>query len=849
VFENLGIYYEQGFKMFPCRPNKSPAISKGENWKEDKNHLTQDKAETLQSTGNMIGAWIPEDIIVIDLDVHEGKANGINSFIEIKNKLDLNIELMKSTTVVKTGGGGFHIFFYAPKHGLKQGAIKVDGKEIGIDIKTNAGYVIAAGSPGYEYLTDAEPMLLPERLHDWLIGVKGEKTVIGKKVETDLFTVDYSGNKKGLITPKLLKTILNKLHVENFNTNDRWLEFITSAIAAAGDSLEVTELLESWSQSDPKYRDERNISNRINSLKKDGGITVGSFVHILKEEDISKYIISQVTKSEDITPLIEDSETTETDLPIPEPDYNELLKLPQIKEFFTTRGNTAAKLILFEALNNNVMYVKSEKEIYYFNESRWEILRDMFSIVYTIMNRVIKIYYASNASEGGKELIDAYKKAMQAINDTTWKSKTIKELNSMICEDVIIWDGPNIRETITTEDGVIEFKNKKIESRKGLKSEFRRSFIPYKTIDILEAEEPKTYLSFMKEIFPDPETCIMAEQMVSMCITGNSDKRLFQLWEGGGANGKTTLIELIKKILVGKTVTYDPRLILSDKSKTHQMGVTPELYSFMGAYAAVASEVDEGEEFSIGKIKLLTGGDTITANPKYRDQVNFEATWQLILSVNDLPRFNVNDKAFLDRLMILTFEMTYPKNEEERQKAINEGYDPKYIGVRKSRNDLIADIVKERNGVIKNMIETYITLETEHKGVIQESPRSKHKKRSYTQDNDDFGKFVLDQCIIGLEGFTTSEEITEAFKDYMGFKKMSSKYVISHLKKYNKNIIQTSKQVDILDHNGFMQKKRRRGLAGIRLKTNADFIKEDIDKKRRVDNLKEEHGYTDNIPF
>ena len=157
---------------------------------------------------------------------------------------------------------------------------------------------------------------------------------------------------------------------------------------------------------------------------------------------------------------------------------------------------------------------------------------------------------------------------------------------------------------------------------------------------------------------------------------------------GENGAGKSTLIDIIKHVLTGKTNTYDPKLLMPDKYGS-KMGVTPELYSFRGSYAAVGTEVDQSGEFSMGVIKNLTGDDTITANPKYKDQVEFDATWQLILAVNDLPRFSGTDSAFIDRLYIVPFVMTFPKTENEIENLLNKGVKPERIGTRKNKTKMM----------------------------------------------------------------------------------------------------------------------------------------------------------------
>ena len=76
----LQIYHDNGFKLIHCNPDKSPK----KKWRDPENHLSLDTANELLKMGETIGAWIPEDIVVIDLDRHEGKPDGRATFKEIK---------------------------------------------------------------------------------------------------------------------------------------------------------------------------------------------------------------------------------------------------------------------------------------------------------------------------------------------------------------------------------------------------------------------------------------------------------------------------------------------------------------------------------------------------------------------------------------------------------------------------------------------------------------------------------------------------------------------------------------------------------------------------------------------
>jgi hypothetical protein len=50
-------YSENGFKLFKCAVNKSPAVPKGTDWRDVENHLSVDDAERYSMSGGLIGAW------------------------------------------------------------------------------------------------------------------------------------------------------------------------------------------------------------------------------------------------------------------------------------------------------------------------------------------------------------------------------------------------------------------------------------------------------------------------------------------------------------------------------------------------------------------------------------------------------------------------------------------------------------------------------------------------------------------------------------------------------------------------------------------------------------------------
>jgi P4 family phage/plasmid primase-like protien len=862
---NLDIYAQYGFKFFECKADKSPATLG--DWRDEKNQLTQEQAEKLQTIGRMIGAWIPRDIIVVDVDRHkeviEGseviKIDGAKRIQDFEKKYNFTIT-DNLTMVVKTGGGGRHLIFCIdPEKEFKQGALKEKGEDgkyhpIGIDIKTNKGYVIAAGSPGYVTFWDNEPRDLPIEFEQF---IKDHACVENKKKDNSLNVCnELTAGQQKTMPVKMLKGILNKIDVSKFSNNDRWLQFIMACIAAAGNNEDVYIALEEWSKGDPNYNDDRSVLKRIESFEEIREITVGSFIHFMREENISQYLINQVVKLNSISNILLESESSEINIEFEQPDYQILAQTPAAREFFEIQGNTAGATVLEMALADRVIYNQAEKKAYYFDGNRWKQMHDCFGLIYTVLYRVAKILY--NNEEPCKEANDLLYKCVSCLNSTMWKTMTWKEVCSkpQILRPFVLWDSPKIRETITTQDGVIDFTSGQIEIRTGYREEYRKDCFEYTSEEIINAKQPEIFTNFFNDLFLDKSTRETAKYCVSMCITGNSGKRLFQMWEGSGSNGKSTLLETIKHVLGdNKTYSFDSELLLEGTKNERNK---PELAQFQGKYFCYAVEAQKGAKLSQNLVKKLSGNDTITARRMYESPISFEATWQLIYAVNDLPAINGDDHAFLSRLVTIPFNTIFYKDEEKKKDAVKRGVKEKFLKKANDTDKFKTSLYSERAGIIKWMIDNYNELNKNLGGVIPESLECEIKKHKYVDSNDDIKIFIDHFCMIdetgGREWMESYSKLAEAFKEFSGKHKMSERRIASDIKKYHEVLSSDVKRVNEYEA-GAIRRKQKSVILNIRLKTENEIdqcenerIKERI-RKNKEEAQDKEQDWDDKIPF
>lgn len=742
----INFYKENGFKLFPCKMDKSPNLSTpGLGWRDPKAHLSYEDAQDLMERGHLIGAWIPEDFIVVDIDRnHTDKQgnvqeDGLKVFKDLCTTHNLQ-DLNKKTLVVKTGSGGFHLYFKVSK--------KLSQRDLAesINTRTHSGYVIACGSTGYTVHNQADPIDLPEPFFNILD--RGKDSTIRRVEPTRP------------LSPKLLSKVLSKIDVTHFRNNDEWLEFTMAIISTAGNSSEVLNIVAEWSESDPAYEGDDSIRARLDSFSPDGGITPGTFLYILKKEGLSPYMRQQVRKEIGVEFNLQTEQLIDHyDLPF-QLNVDQLSdRIGLAKSFFYTRDQASTTRLIEYLVKDRLIYSRGEKEYYYFNGSRWQLWSDSLTLIYNILVIVADECFIRFGEQEGSDGIETLNDVLHIVGSVSWRQKidTSLRCSEIVSKQHYNWDSPEIMETLTFEDGVLDFTSGELVSRAGRPEEYRRSFIDLRVEDVMEAGSPDSFKEVLIGIFPNKETRKTAVQALSLSVSGTGKYRKFQIWNGHGNNGKSFLKTVMEAVVGERAITYDSDILLQKtRSGEDPSAVTPGVARFQGALLAMSSETEEGKKISQGIVKNMTGDEKITANPKYKDEISFHTTFQLILATNYLPVFSAYDDAFINRLLVLPFTTSFYTNEKMKEKF--EKQRRKYIVPAKNPNELREKILEERAAVLKFLVKTYISFDD-----IFIADECKALLRAYISENNDLGKFLDTFTSIEDDSFVATKYLVEFY--------------------------------------------------------------------------------------
>ena len=151
------------------------------------------------------------------------------------------------------------------------------------------------------------------------------------------------------------------------------------------------------------------------------------------------------------------------------------------------------------------------------------------------------------------------------------------------------------------------------------------------------------------------ETISWFQQRIGQAATGHMtpDDKLVLL-QGGGSNGKTTVVGAIGRALGDHAIVVPERLLLANPSDH-----PTELTTLRGARFALLEETPEARHLNVKRLKDTIGTPVITARQMRKDNITWESTHSLFVTTNFKPKIDETDHGTWRRLALLRFPYTF----------------------------------------------------------------------------------------------------------------------------------------------------------------------------------------------
>lgn len=255
------------------------------------------------------------------------------------------------------------------------------------------------------------------------------------------------------------------------------------------------------------------------------------------------------------------------------------------------------------------------------------------------------------------------------------------------------------------------------------------------------AAECPLWDTFLQTIFAgDRELIEYVRRLVGYSLTGVTEEHILPFGHGAGANGKSTFIETVLKLLgPDYAMKAAPDLLMARRGEAHPT----DRADLFGKRLVACVETEEGRRFAESLVKEMTGGDRMRARRMREDFWEFAPTHHVWLAGNHKPQVVGTDHGIWRRIKLIPFTVVIPDAEQDKK--------------------LPAKLVAELPGILNWAIAGCLDWQ---RGGMREPECVRVATSGYSTEMDEVGKFIDENCELG-DFLAPAGELYTAFKEAM----------------------------------------------------------------------------------
>jgi P4 family phage/plasmid primase-like protien len=290
---------------------------------------------------------------------------------------------------------------------------------------------------------------------------------------------------------------------------------------------------------------------------------------------------------------------------------------------------------------------------------------------------------------------------------------------------------------LDTDSWLLNCQNGTLDLRTGKLGAHRREDYTTKLAPVAydpEATAP-SFAAFLERVLPSEELRRFVQRIVGCSLTGDVSEQVLFFLYGAGANGKSTLINVILALLGDYGQQAAPELLVA-KAGAHPT----EIADLKGARFAACVEVEDGHRLAEALVKHLTGGDPMKARFMRQDFFEFDPTHKIVLAANHKPVIRGTDHAIWRRIKLVPFEVTIPKEEQDTH--------------------LLQELREELPGILAWAVRG--CLEWREHG-LGEPDEVTNATNAYRSEMDVLAAFIEDECVVHEKARVQAAKLHEVY--------------------------------------------------------------------------------------
>lgn len=244
--------------------------------------------------------------------------------------------------------------------------------------------------------------------------------------------------------------------------------------------------------------------------------------------------------------------------------------------------------------------------------------------------------------------------------------------------------------------------------------------------------------AFLERVLPDPAVRLFLQRAVGYSLAGGNPAQILLILYGAGANGKSTFLEVTRKLLGPYGQQAPPETFLAKHD-----GIPNDVARLRGARFVAATEIGEGRRLNEPLIKRLTGGDTLVARYLRQEYFEFEPQFTPWLATNHKPEIRGTDEAIWRRIRLVPFTETIPPAERDE--------------------NLKTKLAAELPGILNWALDGCAAWQADG---LAEPEAVLAATAEYREDQDEIGAFLSDTCQVGMGQRCLAQPLYAAYREW-----------------------------------------------------------------------------------
>jgi len=168
---------------------------------------------------------------------------------------------------------------------------------------------------------------------------------------------------------------------------------------------------------------------------------------------------------------------------------------------------------------------------------------------------------------------------------------------------------------------------------------------------------------FLSEIFDgDDELVGFIQRAVGYTLTGDTREQCLFLCHGGGANGKSVLLDILRTLLGDYAKNTPFSTFEMDRNNAN----TNDLAALSRVRLVTAAETNEAQRLNEARVKAITGGDPITARFLHKEFFEYLPSFKVWLAMNHKPRILGADDGIWRRIRLIPFNVKFKGKDADK---------------------------------------------------------------------------------------------------------------------------------------------------------------------------------------